>query len=43
MVVKLARAGSGPPAREPRLTEEERKQLMLAEHRKDDMLERKMF
>jgi hypothetical protein len=34
VVVKLARVGSGPPGREPRLSEEERKQLMLVEHRK---------
>ncbi len=33
--MKLARVGSGPPAREPRLQEEERKHLMLAEHRKE--------
>ena len=32
--MKLAKVGSGAPSREPRLTEDERKQIMLVEHRK---------
>ena len=34
VVVKLSTAGSGPPVREPMFNEEERKAMMMAEHRR---------
>ena len=34
VVVKLNTTGSGPPVREPMFNEEERKAMMLAEHRR---------
>ena len=38
VVVKLAVSGTGAPPREPRLSEEERKQLMVAEHRRREQI-----
>lgn len=40
VVVKLGLAGSGPPAREPLMTEDQRKVLMLAEHRRREETKR---
>ena len=34
MVVKLSTTGSGPPVREPMFNEDERKAMMMAEHRR---------
>ena len=41
-MVKLSTLGGGPPVREPLLSEEERKHLMLAEHRRREEVKRLM-
>ncbi|XP_023333596.1 UPF0769 protein C21orf59 homolog [Eurytemora carolleeae] len=40
VVVKLSKVGSGVPSREPRLSEQDRKQLMLLEHRRREELKK---
>ena len=40
VVVKLSTMGAGPPVREPALTEDERKHLMLMEHRRREEVKR---
>ena len=40
VVVKLSPVGSGPPVREPAMSEEERKHLMLMEHRRREEIKR---
>ena len=40
IVVKLGKVGSGAPCREPRLSEQERKEIMLLEHRKREELKK---
>ena len=40
IVLKLSSVGSGPPAREPLMGEQERKHLMLAEHRRREEVKR---
>lgn len=40
VVVKLSTMGSGPPVREPAMSEEERKHLMLMEHRRREEIKR---
>ena len=42
VVVKLSTLGAGPPVREPLLSENERKHLMLAEHRRREEVKRLM-
>ena len=40
VVVKLSTVGAGPPVREPAMSEEERKHLMLLEHRRREEIKR---
>ena len=40
VVVKLSTVGAGPPVREPGMSEEERKHLMLLEHRRREEIKR---
>ena len=40
VVVKLSTVGAGPPVREPAMSEEERKHLMLLEHRRREEMKR---
>ena len=42
VVVKLSTVGAGPPVREPFMSEEERKHLMLMEHRRREEIKRLM-
>ena len=42
VVVKLSTVGAGPPVREPAMSEEERKHLMLMEHRRREEIKRLM-
>merc|ERR1719193_1609770 len=38
VVVKLGRIGAGPPAREPRFSQEQQKEMMLYQHRRREAL-----
>lgn len=40
VIMKLSKRGSGPPGREPVMTEEERKQLMLHSYRRQEELKK---
>lgn len=40
VVVKLSTVGAGPPVREPGMSEDERKHLMLMEHRRREEVKR---
>ena len=40
VVVKLSTVGTGPPVREPGMSEDERKHLMLMEHRRREEIKR---
>ena len=42
MVVKLSTMGTGPPVREPGMSEDERKHLMMMEHRRREEIKRLM-
>lgn len=43
IIVKLQKRGSGKPAREPLMSEEERKQLMLHAYRRQEQLKVSIF
>lgn len=43
MIVKLQKRGSGKPAREPLMSEDERKQLMLDAYRRQEQLKVSVF
>lgn len=40
MIVKLAKRGDGPPAREPLMSEDERKELMLHAYRRQEEIKK---
>ena len=42
VVVKLSTMGAGPPVREPGMSEDERKHLMMMEHRRREEIKRLM-